>query len=203
MLRRFLASCWLVRGVGGCGGAVGIPESSSSGQDAAINEVGPDGESRDVQPDAPVVDAGCAGWISVAADNRDAELFASICYGGWGADASTSAVGYIFAGGPYPGVEGLDVVGCANSNPQSPGITLSGSNVMSPGTFAAGMTSYTDVTGSWGVAGDPFQMVITRLDSTGGVIEGTFNARVSHGGNAAHALTGSFHVCHVSDEYAP
>jgi hypothetical protein len=75
---------------------------------------------------------------------------------------------------------------------------------MGPGTFTTGSARWTDSMGAtWGVAGDPFQMIVTSIGPVGGYIDGTFDVVVSHGGNAAHSVAGSFHVCRVPDELAP
>ena len=150
-------------------------------------------------------DAGCSGYVDVVADNGAPQHFGSICAGSWGTNQTTSAVGYLFSGGPAPGVQRLEIAGCASSSAVSttPGISLSASDASSVGTYTVGTTSYTDAAGTWGFANDPFHLVVTRLDAAGGVIEGSFTAMVTHGGNAARSLTGSFHVCRVPDELAP
>jgi hypothetical protein len=46
---------------------------------------------------------------------------------------------------------------------------------------------------------------VTTFPAVGSAIDGTFTATVSHvmNGNAAHMLSGSFHVCRVQDELTP
>jgi hypothetical protein len=50
---------------------------------------------------------------------------------------------------------------------------------------------------------DPFELDVTALSAVGGAIEGTVQATVSHGGDAALDLAGSFHVCRAPDEVVP
>jgi hypothetical protein len=142
--------------------------------------------------------------MDVAADNGAPRHFASICANSWGAGQTTTALGYKFEGGPAPGFEAMDVEGCASAAPTSEGVQLSATSATAPGTFTAGSVNYTDPNGTgWGVAGDPFSITFTRIDAVGGVIAGSFTATVTHGGNAAHSLSGTFQVCRVSDELAP
>jgi len=146
----------------------------------------------------------CTGYLDVAADNGAPRRYASICANSWGAAQTTSALGYRFEGGPAPGIEAMDVAGCASAAPSSEGVQLSARNASSPGTFTTGSVSYTDANGiQWGVPGDPLSITFTRIDAVGGVIAGSFTATVTHGGNAAHSLSGAFQVCRVNDELAP
>jgi hypothetical protein len=147
---------------------------------------------------------GCAGTIAVAVDNGGLEHFDSICNGSWGANQTTGALGYLFSGGPFPGVQTLDIEGCVSANANSEGLLIALDKAMAPGKYTKGSVTYTDKNGvAWGVANDPLSVTVTRFDAVGGVIEGSFNATVTHGGNAAHSLGGTFHVCRVSDELAP
>lgn len=146
----------------------------------------------------------CSGYVDVAADNGAPTHYATFCSGGWGSGESSTAVGYLFEGGPAPGVQVFQIVGCLGAGPGSEGITLGVDDATAPGTYTKGSTQWIDPGGgAWGVEGDPFDVTITKLDPVGGVVEGTFSAMVTHGGNAAHALSGAFHVCRVSDMLAP
>ena len=146
----------------------------------------------------------CLGELEVVVDNGAPVPFASMCQGAWGSDESNKAVGYMFSGGPAPGSQGLVVLGCAHSYAGSQGIILAPRNATSPGTYTAGTATYTDENGgSWGADGDPFHMTVTKLGPVGGSIEGTFQALVTHGGNAGHNVSGTFNVCRVSDMLAP
>ena len=146
----------------------------------------------------------CAGEIQLVVDNGSPEILTSICQGAWGSSESSKAVGYIFSGGPYPGTQGLVVLGCAGPEAASEGILLSPADAIAPGHYTAGTTSYTDPGGiTWGVSGDPFDMTVTALGPVGGSIQGTFSVMVTHGGNAAHDIEGTFDVCHVTDLNAP
>jgi hypothetical protein len=120
--------------------------------------------------------------------------------------SSRFPVGYFTLGGPASGTHALNVDGCENSGDAiaSPGITLSATNAMSPGTFTTGSARWTDAMGAtWGVPGDAFQMTVTSIGPVGGYIDGTFDVVVSHGGTATHSVAGSFHVCRVPDDLAP
>jgi hypothetical protein len=142
----------------------------------------------------------------VVADNGPPTHWTSICWGSWGSMVSTSPVGYFFSGGPAPGTQALDIDGCENGGDlaASPGIGLSATNATSAGTFTTGSAHWTDALGAtWGVPGDAFKMTVTSIGPVGGYIDGTFDVVVSHGGNAAHSVAGSFHVCRVPDELAP
>ena len=117
---------------------------------------------------------------------------------------TTSPVGYIFSGDPAPGVQRFNIAGCASASPNAEGIYLSLDNASTPGTYSGGSTSFTDAGGiMWGVVGDPLEVTLTTFQQVGGAVDGSFKATVTHGGNAAHFVSGSFHVCRVQDELAP
>jgi hypothetical protein len=144
---------------------------------------------------------GCGGaYIDVVADNGAPVDFASACNGSQDMEPS----GHLFAGGPVGAPMGLTLSGCASMAPMSQGVSFTAFNAMMPGTYTSGTTQYTDASGvTWGMNGDPFSMTVTKLDPVGGAIDGTFTVTVTHGGSAAHNLTGKFHVCHVMDLFAP
>lgn len=145
---------------------------------------------------------GC--YIDLVQDSAAPSHLTSICQGSFGADKSSEPVGYFISGGPFPGVHKLVIQGCADMGAQSHGIQLSADDAMGTGTFTMGTTYYTDLNGGdWGVAGDPFSMTVTKLEDVGGVIEGTFDVMVTHGGSAAYDVSGSFHACRVPDLLAP
>ncbi len=144
------------------------------------------------------------GFFDVVADNGAPVHYGSVCDGSWGANESTTALGYSFSGGPAPGFQALDLVGCVSAAPKSEGVFLSLANAMAPGTFTQGSVTWTDPSGqAWGVSGDSFSVVVTKVDGFGGSIDGHFDAMTTHGGNAAHDVSGTFHVCRVHDELAP
>jgi len=146
----------------------------------------------------------CVGEVQVVEDNGSPQVFGSICQGAWGSEQTDKAVGYIFMGGPAPGAQGLVILGCAGPQAASPGITLAPTDALTPGTYTAGATSYTDSQGNtWGVSGDPFELTVTTLGDVGGSIVGTYSVMVTHGGNAAHDVSGSFDVCRVPNLLAP
>jgi hypothetical protein len=136
-------------------------------------------------------------------DNGALQHWSSNCASGWDPSA-TSAIGYAFAGGPVGAPHGIQIVGCKSAAAQSEGIQFRVLDAQGPGTYTMGSTQYTDTTGvTWGFDTDPFKVTLTKVESTGGVIEGTFSEFVTHGGSAAHSIAGSFHVCHVMDLLAP
>ena len=101
---------------------------------------------------------------------------------------------------------GTRIQGCASSAANSPGIELQANDAVGPGTYTTATAYYTDSVGStWGFANNPATVTITKFEVVGGVIEGSFTANVRHimNGNAAHSLTGTFHVCHTATQAAP
>jgi hypothetical protein len=145
----------------------------------------------------------CAGYIDVIS-NRGFSHFITACQGAWGTNESSTALGYHFSGGVFPGFNEIDLLGCADMSATSAGIHLSARNASAPGTFTSGDMSYTDANGgSWYTTGESYQVVITKLENPGGVIEGTFSVKATGPADTTITLTGSFHVCRVSDELAP
>jgi hypothetical protein len=124
--------------------------------------------------------------------------------GTWGSNETMTAVGYHFAGGAAPGADEIDIHGCATSGNNSPGLLLRTPKVTAPGTFLDGEADYVDAAGvPLSTAGDPYKIVITRLDPPGGVIEGTFDATVTGPTDGKKTVTGTFHVCRVGDQDVP
>lgn len=147
---------------------------------------------------------GCVGFLDVTADNGAPVHYGSVCADSFGSNESSTALGYVFSGGPAPGVQALTLLGCVSAAPKSEGIVLSLSDAVAPGTFTKGSVTWTDPGGiPWGVEGDPLSAVVTALGPVGGAIDGHFTAMVTHGGNAAHNVEGTFHVCRVNDLLAP
>jgi hypothetical protein len=144
--------------------------------------------------------------MELVVDNGAPEELPSSCAGTWGA-SSPEADGYYYAGGPPGAPHGLAIEGCASAMAKSVGVQFAATNGDGPGTYSMGTIQYTDGNGStWGVSGDSFTLIVTQgpsFGTPGGAFDGTFTANVSHGGNAAHMLSGSFHVCHVHDLLAP
>jgi hypothetical protein len=129
--------------------------------------------------------------------------WASLCNGSWGSQDTASAAAYVFQGGAVGTPEHLVIDGCESRASGSEGLTLTLVSADGTGTFTNGTPLYTDSTGeTWGMSGNPFSVDITRFDSPGGVVEGTFNVTASNAGTS-HVLTGSFQVCRVPDEDAP
>ena len=146
----------------------------------------------------------CSGYIDVVGPNGVPQHFATACDGSWGANETTTALGYHFSGGVSPGLNQFDFLGCAKATPNSPGVHFTAQNVTSPGTYTQGSVSYTDANGAgWNNTTDPYEVVITKLDMPGGVIEGKFSSMVIGPGDTKLPLKGTFHVCRVSDLNAP
>lgn len=145
---------------------------------------------------------GCAGAIDAHIDGTAVTL-ASACADKAG-DGTPSAQGFQFGGGPVGAPSGLVIEGCVGPYAGSRGLVFQLLDAWSPGTYTKGTVRYTDENGgTWGVGGDPFDVEVQALGPTGGTISGTFKAMVTHGGDAAHAVDGSFAVCHTADFLAP
>ena len=115
-----------------------------------------------------------------------------------------TALGYHFSGGVAPGINEFDFLGCASASASSAGVRFSAQNAWAPGTFTKGALSYTDASGgAWSNTADPYEVVITKLDMPGGVIEGKLSAMVIGPDDTKLPLKGTFHVCRVSDLNAP
>jgi hypothetical protein len=176
----------------GQGGAGGGAATSGSATSSGSGTAGTGGSSA------------CSGFIDVTENNEVTQHFASICAGSWGANETMTAVGYHFSGGVAPGVDQIEIDGCASMAVGSARLHLTTPKVSAPGTFTEGSASYTDGVGAqWSTGLDPYNVVITKLDMPGGVIEGTFNLSVTGPTDGMKALKGSFHVCRVADENAP
>jgi hypothetical protein len=146
----------------------------------------------------------CSGYIDVVGPNGVPQHFATACDGAWGANETTTALGYHFSGGVFPGLNQFDFLGCASAAAKSPGVHFSAQNAAGPGTYSEGAVSYTDANGgAWSNTTDPYKVVITKLDMPGGVIEGSFSAMVIGPGDTKLPLKGTFQVCRVSDLNAP
>ena len=205
-----LAALVAVTGLFGC--ANNGLSSDAGAHDLALHDAAgdlffPDGGASDLTlGDLTSGDAGhgCAGYLDLVADNGAPRHYTSICQGSWGNNQSTTAVGYRFSGGPFPGVTAIDINGCKGPNANSEGASLSAHDAMGPGTYPGSTVSYTDSFGTvWSSPGYPASIVLTRVDPVGGVIEGSFTASVTHGSDSRSELKGTFHVCRVPDELAP
>lgn len=190
-----------------CGGTVSTTTTSGTGGSTSTSgtTTGSGGSTSTSTGTGGAGGAGaCVGFLDVIADNGAPVHYGSVCADSFGSNESATALGYEFSGGPAPGVQALTLLGCVSAAPKSEGIFLSLSDATSPGTFTKGSVTWTDPGGiPWGVEGDPLSAVVTVLGPVGGVIEGHFTAMVTHGGNAAHNVEGTFHVCRVNDLLAP
>jgi hypothetical protein len=185
-------------------GASSSSSSSSGASSSSSSSSGAGGASSSSSSSSGAGGGPCSGYLDIAADNGAAKHYASICQNSWGSNETTTALGYEFSGGPAPGVQRLNLVGCVGPGANSEGIDISMDKATTPGTFTVGTVSWTDQNGATWVSGNfAPKVTITKLDPVGGVIEGSVGGMVSQGGNAAHTLNGTFHVCRVNDELAP
>ncbi len=146
----------------------------------------------------------CSGYIDVTGPTGAQHHFATACGGAWGSNETMTALGYHFSGGVAPGINEFDFLGCASASASSAGVRFSAQNAWAPGTFTKGALSYTDASGgAWSNTADPYEVVITKLDMPGGVIEGKLSAMVIGPDDTKLPLKGTFHVCRVSDLNAP
>lgn len=176
----------------GTGGAGGDATTTTSSTSSGSGTGGAGGSSA------------CSGFIDISENGEATQHFASICEGTWGSNETMTAVGYHFSGGAAPGADHMEIIGCASAGAKSAGLHLSTPKVAAPGTFTDGSASYTDGMGAgWSTGFDPYNIVITKLDPPGGVIEGTFTLSVTGPTDSMKTLTGTFHVCRVADLNAP
>ena len=150
--------------------------------------------------------AGCNGSVDLAFDGQPLHLLSSVCGNTWNPTMATGATGFIFAGGPAPGVEGLNLDGCASLDDGSEGLQLSLPSVTGPGKVVAGSAQYNQKLGETLFSVDNSLVVdITKLGAVGDTIEGSFSMVLSANPMtmAEHKLTGTFSVCHVPDEDVP
>jgi hypothetical protein len=193
----------------GTTGSGGAASTTSSGSDAtATTGAGGGASTSSATSGSGTSGAGgssaCAGYIDLTENNEAKLHFGSICMGSWGSSETMTAVGYHFAGGAAPGADEIDIDGCATTGANAPGLHLRTPKVSAPGTFLDGAADYTDAAGvPFSTAGDPYKIVITKLDPPGGVIEGTFELTVTGPTDGKKTLTGAFHVCRVGDENVP
>lgn len=146
----------------------------------------------------------CVGSVDMQVDSGAVQHLTADCANTWNPNMSTQPAGYVFSGGPSPGIENLVLVGCVSGAPKSDGFSLSASNAMGPGVYIKGAPQYTDPGGvTWGVNGDSFKLTVDTFGAVGEPITGGFFMVVSHGGNAAHTVKANFHVCRVPDALAP
>ncbi len=189
------------------GGAVGGATSTSgTGSSAATNPATTTVANSSASTTAATSTGSgpCMGVVTATIDNGGPMTFASSCAGTWGASMTMTAAAWDFAGGPPPGTQGFVIDGCATAAMGSTGLQLAIKDAMSPGTYTTGMTQYTDASGkTWGVAGDAFKVTLTNIGPPGGAVDGMFSVTASQGGNAAHLVDGTFHVCRVNDELTP
>jgi hypothetical protein len=154
----------------------------------------------------------CVGYVDLVVDDGAPQHLTSVCSSGWNPQKALQPFGFIIEGGVVPPDDGgvslggprLEMWGCVSVAPDSEGVELLAYDVSGPGAYTVGLVSYTDAGGtSWGTMSDPIAIDVTELGVVGAPIEGTVTATVSHGGDAAHKVTGSFHVCRAPDELVP
>jgi hypothetical protein len=123
--------------------------------------------------------------------------------GSWGGGVTKTAVGYRAGGGPPPGSYGTVLRGCTASAPMAQELDIAVMNASGPGQYTAGSVGYTDEMGKTWNSTVSMTVTISSFGPVGGSIDGTLAIIVSQGGNAAHSLDGTFHVCRVPDFLAP
>jgi hypothetical protein len=117
---------------------------------------------------------------------------------------TTGPVAYTPKGGILPS---MDIEGCADPNVGHPELSLSESAISAPGDDPAASAIFRDENGTvWGTAPptSPASVTLTHYEEVGGVVEGSFLAKVTHPGAAADlVISGQFRVCHVQDVPKP
>ena len=187
-------------GIGGASTGTASTGTASTGSDST----GVGGASTGTASTSTGSSGVCSGYVDVKAPTGAQQHFASACEGAWGINETTTALGYQLSGGAPPGLNELDIQGCTSANAGSSGVQFSAQNASVPGTFTLGAISYTDTNGgTWVTTTDPYQVIITKLDMPGGVIEGSFSATVIGPMDTKLPISGTFHVCRVSDLNAP
>jgi len=190
-----------------CGGKVEV-DSSGAGGSTATGSTSTTGSTLG----AGGTGGACEGHVELTVDNGAPHHLTSRCSGGWNPQMWPQPLGYLIEGGIVPPVDGgvalggarLAIFGCASAAPQTEGVELLAYDVTGPGSYTVGLVRYTDAGGlAWGIMSDPFVLDVAKLGAVGDSIEGTVEATVSQGGNAAHGLAGSFHVCRAPDEVVP
>lgn len=191
-------------GGGGPAADAGSQMDAGASQDASIPDAGLTSFDAGSPMDAGSGDAGCSGYVTVAAGNERSERFSSICDGSWGSQAATTAIAYLYQGGPPPGEHNLIIEGCSSAAAQSAGIQLSLFQDNGVGSYPNGSLTFTDDSGiTWSSSGGPFSASITLYGAPGGAVEGTFSSTAFDAADAGETVAGSFHVCRVADEDTP
>jgi len=149
---------------------------------------------------------GCSGaYVEVSGDGATTQHLTSVCGGSWGSSETSTPVGYVFSGGPAGSVPHLIIDGCASSQPGSVELRLSLANASSTGMFSDGDAQYHDAMGlTWTSLPQSLAVNVTAYGGgVGDLVSGQFKAIVTMGGDAGINLSGTFAVCHVSDENVP
>jgi hypothetical protein len=186
----------------GAGGATSTSAGGSGG--ATTTSAGGAGGGTTTSAGGAGGAGGCIGSITVAIDGAAPVTLDHPCPGLTDSDVATSAFGYKYAGGPVGAPYGTRIAGCLMSAAGAEGLVLDVDSAMNAGAYTKGLATFTDANGAtWGVGGDPFDVTISTYGDVGAAIDGSFTLMVTHGGNAAHGLVGTFHVCHAPDLLAP
>jgi hypothetical protein len=148
---------------------------------------------------------GCVGSVDVTVGGMPAHFTSDCATDTWNPGGATTALGYLFEGGPAPGVSDLEIYGCVSTAAGSQGISISVPGVTAPGTFGDGSASYT-LSGGGGTFTNTgsLNVVVTTLGATGDTIEGTFSGALFDPPTTLTLdVSGSFTVCHIKDELTP
>jgi hypothetical protein len=150
----------------------------------------------------------CVGSsIQVSPDNGGELDLGSNCASSYDPPGLTTPLGYLFAGGPAPGTEGLAILGCSSEASNAQGLRLFITGAAGAGNYGTGTAQYVDATGeTWSSAsGDMFGVLVIDFGAVGQAMDGKFAVTVQSQGPAIilHTLVGSFHVCRVMDQDVP
>jgi len=142
----------------------------------------------------------CAGldtFIDVVGDGP-LQHFTALCANTYVLGNPTGPVAFTPVGGGI--LPTLVIVGCASAAQGSPELSITESSPSAPGTDDKASAAYVDATQAFwtSVAAGDVSVTLTHYEDVGGVVEGTYDAKVSQGG-ATKALSGSFRACHEYD----
>lgn len=142
---------------------------------------------------------GVDGYIELSVAGAEPVLLKSVCrHSGWtyGRDETSMSLGFYTLG-----AKGINIAGCLTaSTEKGVGVLASSHGTPAVGTFTEGGSNYIDEEGNhYGYQGAPTTFTVTKLEPTGGMIEGSFASAVTAGYPDMIPLSGTFRVCHVTD----
>jgi hypothetical protein len=195
---------------GGCGGNVVVDTAGTGGapttSSASTAAGGTSTTSASSSSAASTTSSGtggmpCIGVFNLRLDDATVgTLLMSVCDAAWNPLMSATSIGYLEEGGPPSGFTNLHVDACAGPASGSEGVHANAPGAGAAGQFM-GKVTYTDGHGGTWTGNAP--IVVVDIGSVGQPIQGSFDATVTNGSAATHALSVEFSVCHVPDEEAP